>query len=94
MNYKNQGLKKLRPEKWKTVAGNTDTRFVIHFLNNLQKKTLFVNFFVRCHTQHNHCHFVRPLISGVGVGVRWGVDSFCSEVPSILIVTCCNIHGI
>ena len=109
MNYKNQGLKKLRPEKWKTVAGNADTRvifydimqkgectcnfwFVIHFLNNLQKKTLFVNFFVQCHPQHNHCHFVRPLISEVGV--RWGVYSFCSEVPSILIATCCNIHGI
>ena len=30
----------------------------------------------------------------VGVGVRWGVDSFCSEVPSILTATCCNIHGI
>ena len=61
MNYKNQGLKKLRPEK--TVAGNTDTRvifydimqkgeftcnfwFVIHFLNNLQKKTLFVNIII------------------------------------------------
>ena len=112
MNYKSQGLKKLRPEKCKTVAGNTDTRvifcdimqkgectcnfwFLIHFLNNLQKKTLFVNFFfVQCHRQHNHCHFVRPLISEVGVGVRWDVDSFCLEVPSILIATCCNIHGI
>ena len=112
MNYKNQGLKKLKPEKCKTVAGNTDTRvifydimqkgectcnfwFVIHFLNNLQKKTLFVNFFLfRRHPQHNHCHFVKPLISEVGMGVRWDVDSFCLEVPSIPIATCCNIHGI
>ena len=59
MNYKNQGLK-LRPEKWKTVAGNADIFydimqkgeftcnfwFVIHFLNNLQKKTLFVNIII------------------------------------------------
>ena len=30
MNYKNQGLKKLRPEKWKTVAGNADTRVIFY----------------------------------------------------------------